>query len=209
MARLNFRNTTPPGGWKFYEHRTRLTLSDHTFSELRDKVIDHRRHKGLEPTDADTVSLEIERQICARLSKRDCTAEGTTDEWVPIDDRAGSTLDLVAILSFSKAALDWLVSGAETVPLAEAQRRREICAGCPLNNPASGCKCGPLYALINAAVPADKRWDDLHICAACACTLKAKVHLPMSMINESNEGRKLDFPRWCWQRHDHEAALLS
>lgn len=198
MALLKRKNTQPPGGFTYYQKETRLLLKGDNLSELIDRVIAHRKYKNLPTGDAEEVSLEIQRQICTRLGRHECSAEGIADEWVPIE-HAGPLVTLSAITGFSAAALEWIKSGGELVPIEEAQRRREICISCPLNSPVGGCKCSAFYNLVASIVPSERQLEDLHVCHACACSLQAKVHLPMNVVRESNDGRKLDFPVYCWQ----------
>ncbi len=201
MATLKHRNTQPPGGFSYYQKDTRYLLKGDSLGELTDRVVRHRKYRNLLPTDAETVQLEIERQICTRLGSYHCRAEGTEDEWVPIENH-GPLVTLSAITGFSAAALEWIKTGHELVPIEEANRRRDICISCPLNSPVGGCKCSAFYNLVSSIVPRERQLEDLYVCHACACSLQAKANLPMNVVHESNEGRKLDFPAYCWQLED-------
>src|SRR6185369_15925185 len=104
MATLRQKNTKPPRGWNYIQAETSLTIEGDSLDELTNRVIQHRQHRGLTPTDYKTVSLEIERQICTRLSRAECRSEGTTDSWVPVQDRLGIP-NPMTVLQFSKAAI--------------------------------------------------------------------------------------------------------
>lgn len=67
MSLLRDTRTAPPGGWRYTQPETGLTMDGLSLSELVVKVIRHRSYKGISPMDADDVSEEIQRQICERL----------------------------------------------------------------------------------------------------------------------------------------------
>lgn len=198
MARLKRKNMQPPGGFTYLQKETRLLLKGDSLNELTKRVIEHRKYKGLSPTDFESVQRDIERYICDRLGHRDCKSEGKDDPWVPIDGTK-KFITLSMITGFSRAAVEWVKSGREMVSMEEAQRRREICIGCSLNSPVGGCNCSGFYRMIEAALPTERKLGDLHVCHACHCSLQVKVHLPMNVVQESNEGRDLQFPAYCWQ----------
>lgn len=198
MATLRSKNTVPPRGFAFIVPESKLTITEESLDSLVLKVIQHRVHIGTTPTDYETVELEIQRQICSRLTESECRSEGISDEWVPIKDAVGIPSPK-AILGFSKAAIEWVASGRDLVPQSEAQRRREICIKCSLNISVGGCKCSLFYKAVAKAIPPERRFPGLGVCIACSCSLTAKVNLPMNVIRESNKGRALDFPGYCWQ----------
>lgn len=202
MATLKYPATAPPGGFIYLQAETKLRLDGDSLHALIAKVISHRRYKGLKPDDEPTVRLEVQRQICTRLGRNDCTAE-EMDSWVPQPNNPRFTLS--DILAFSRTMLELIKSGKGLVNIHEAERRRAICVGCPLNQRATGCKCGILYKMIDAMIPRERRFADLHICGVCHCSNAAKVNVPLAAIRA--DGRKLDFPVHCWQHPSHDKDL--
>lgn len=203
MAKLKFLNQVPPTGWWYIQPESRLRLEADSLQELVQKVIDHRKYKSLSPTDTPAVALEVERQICSRLGKDHCRPDGKDDPWVPIG--ASSTLIKASnVLSFSKAMFEWVASGMQLVSDEKAKARAALCAKCPINWPLTGCKCGPAMTVIQNAVPASKRIEGLGVCMVCECSLPAKVLLPRNVIDASNKGRNLQFPKdgSCWQYNE-------
>lgn len=211
MARLNFWTTTPSGGWRFFEFRTRAVLRSDNGDDLVREIIAHRQYKGLEPTDAPTVRLEVERQACARLSRRDCTAEGIDDEWVPIDDRALNNFSLSTIMEVSNVMFDIIKNGeAAMVPMHEVERRRDICSRCPLNAHATGCiSCSLLYSTVNLVIPASRKFEDMHVCGACGCSLSAKLQVPLDKLKQIDASREIQYPKWCWMNEEPANSLQS
>lgn len=200
MAILKHPSTTPPGGFRYKQLETGLTVTGDSLSDLIQKTVAHRRYKGLKPDDPATVSLEVQRQICTRLGKEECKAE-EVDSWVPVPITPRFTL--TDILAFSKTLLEFIKSGGKLVPIQEAQSRRAICAACPCNVSASGCKCSIFYKAIAAAVPKERQWSDLHICQLCSCSLQAKVSVPMEVLE--TDKRKINWPVHCWM---HKSKVL-
>lgn len=197
MATLKHPTTSPPGGFKYRQSGTGLTITSDSLQSLIDKVVAHRRYKKLTPDDPATVSLEVQRQICTRLGRNECNAE-EKDNWVPLPDQPRFTL--MDILAFSKTVFEFIKKGAELVPIEEAKRRRDICLACPLNQRAQGCKCAVFYKMVNSIIPKDRLWDELHVCQVCHCSNAAKVNVPLSVIEADK--RKLTFPVHCWQYRD-------
>ena len=197
MPTLRNPNLSPPGGWRFYEARTALLIESDNENSLIDKVIDHRKHKGFEPIDRLSVRSEIESQICARLGSRECRASGPDDTWKPVNDISHG-IGASQVLAFTKFLVQWFTDGGGYVEMAENQRRRAICANCPLNNPMKGCSCAPLYAILSKLVPSERRFADLHVCGVCGCSLQLKCASPSDAIAESEKGRNLSYPANCW-----------
>ncbi len=210
MALLRFSNQVPPmGGFRFRQPESRLVIEGESLTDLVERIRDHRIHKGLAPTDRESIRLEAERQICGRLGLAECKPEGIADEWTPVP--AGSdVMSLEKISSFSRAAWEWGKSGGELVPLHEAERRRDICAGCAANtDPGHDCFTCKLGQLIAAAVPAERRFPELHVCGHCGCELRSKVSLPKKVIIASDIGRGIVYPNHCWQKEilDESASV--
>lgn len=196
MARMRFKNQVPPRGWKYIQQESRLTIEGESMEDLAAKVVEHRRYKSLARATVEEAKLDIERQICTRLTARECISEGINDEWQPIDDNPNITM--AAVIGASKAALEFVASGAELVPEAERARRAEICLGCAANSFIRGCRCSIFYKMIDKMVPANRRDPGLGVCGACACSLQAKTNLPANVIKAGDAGRNISYPAHCW-----------
>jgi len=194
MALLKHQNASPPGGWRYRQSETGLVIIGDSLQDLTAKVVTHRQYKGLKPDGPHLVGLEIQRQICSRLGADNCKAEDG-DSWVPISS-APRRLTLNDMLAFSRTALEFIKNGGSLAPKEEAKSRAAICLNCPLNQPASGCKCGTFYKMIAATIPSDRKFDGLNICQACACSLQAKVNVPMSVLQ--TDARPIAYPVYCW-----------
>lgn len=197
VALLSYLHTEPPDGWRYLQKETGLWIRAELFDELVVLVVNHRLHKGLEPTDKATVELEIQRQICLGAAPGVCHAE-KGEGYVPFKDMA-RTLSLVKIAAFSDTLVSWLKAGAAFISEKESLERAAVCRGCPFNRPAPNCVCTTFYALIDALIPAGRNLDGLYVCGLCGCALKAKALAPLSVVREGNP-ENLRLPDWCWQK---------
>lgn len=200
MALLKKRNEAPPGGFTYFQRETEFTIKGENLPQLVDLVSKHRAYKNLHPQDAESVQKDIERQICTRLGSLECRSEGAADTWVPRNPER-NIVTMSGVLGFSKAAFEFVKSGGALAPMEEVQRRAEICRGCPLNQPMTGCSCNVFYKTIDAVVSSERRLPGLHVCRACNCSLVAKVNLTKEQVIISNEKRKITWPgSACWQK---------
>ncbi len=207
MARLKFWTTEPPGGWRYYQKETLLTIKETSGDLLVEKVIEHRQMRGLLPTDKESVRLDVERQICTRLNKFECLPEGSSDDWVPVPDHDAGAFNMETMMGFTKTMLEWISGGREVVSEEEMNRRAEICRSCPLNQPAPGCgSCSLLYRMVNSVIKDARKPEGLHVCGVCHCSLPAKVQLPREALEAGHKGRDLKFPVFCWNHPDHAGA---
>ncbi len=113
-----------------------------------------------------------------------------------------------AVNDGARILLDWERSGDPPVESETAMRRATVCVTCPQNQsggltawftvPASELIRRKLARLhdLNLKTPLDEK---LHVCAACYCPLRLKMHTPMRYIRPmlTNE-LKSKLPAHCW-----------
>lgn len=196
MARLRNRRDVPNGGWKYIQKESHLKIEGESLDDLAKKVIAHRAFKGYSRATTDEAKQDIERQICTRMSGRECIAEGLDDEWVPVN--AVPLPSLLTVMSASKAAFAFVAGGSQLVDDAERLRRTEICLTCPCNAFLTGCKCSSFYKLLNKTLPMEKRDMGLGVCSICQCSNQLKVNMPANVIKAGDRGRNLAYPAGCW-----------
>lgn len=208
MALLNFKSTTPPGGWSYFQKETEFTIKGENEDDLISQVVAHRAYKNLHPQDPASVQFDIERQICTRLGNAECRKEGPDDPWVP-QNPSYTVITMSMMLAFSKAAIAFAASGGELAPIELARTRAQNCNDCPLAIPVAGCSCGVFYKAIEAVLPESRRFSqEKKICQVCSCSVGVKVNLTEKQVVASNEGRgDLPWPATpCWQRDIMERA---
>jgi len=196
MARLKFKTTRPPRGFWYIQPETRLKIEGEDYGALMKLVLAHRQYKGLPGATREEVEIDVERQICSRLTLAECRSEGPDDVLRPVEEN--QVLSLGAVMGFTKSAFTWLASGAKVVDTTTLKKRQETCLACPLNSPQKGCSCSLFYKTINTLVPAERRHQDLHVCSACGCGLNAKVQMPIEMVMKADDGRDIKYAIGCW-----------
>lgn len=116
---------------------------------------------------------------------------------------------LARALAFHATLKEWLGDGAKPVEPAKAQARADICLKCSFNT------AKPLYEALatGAAKIAARQLEvknamnlrvrgekSLHVCEACGCVLRLKVHAPMNVIVAGAEPGSFEkLPEHCWQ----------
>lgn len=203
MAKLYNKGMVPPTGYSYRERATGVWFTCDSEADLRAKVKAHREYKGIQ---TDTIDKDIEEQMCLRLDDRWCKACDGGEVYEPVIDRTkGMTTEMAfsanrAIISFIKGAIVALFTGKSAwVDPYKSSERANICRGCPFNKPLNGCSCQDAYKAIEAMIPEKRKQPGCHICAACGCSLQAKLNMPDSVVAESI-APGTTFPPWCWQR---------
>ncbi len=197
MLHLKSLNITPPGEFRFKDPDSGFEMKEGTFYELTRTVSIHRRNNNFRPLS----EAEIEDAVCQRLTpaaQAEYCAEGARiPTFVPWTD----------VFSFLRTASAWLLSGAKTVPQAEAERRASICAGCPYNRGLSGgcAACSNAVnslrrELLHKSTSVDAK---LEACAICNCDNKTLAHIPIKTLETVPHDFSL--ASWCW-RNKNSAA---
>ena len=207
MARLKFKSQRPPRGFFYIQPETRLRIEGEDYGAIMKLVLAHRQYRSLPRATRAEVEEDVERQICSRLTVAECRSEGPLDELRPVTE--SQVLSVGAVMSLSKAAFDWLASGAEVVSMELLAKRQAACLSCPLNNPVKACSCSLFYKTIDHLVPAARRSQDMHVCGACGCSTNAKAQMPLPMVIQADGDRNIQYPIGCWVRTEKELAQAS
>jgi hypothetical protein len=192
MATLKMPRTTPPlPGWCYTEPSTATRIeSIDSLDSLVELVVAHRRYKHIEPSDSESVSRIVQKQICDQMPPGICQGEPGEDYHPYLDISRHLTLDKIS--AFSHAVFEWIRGGRNLVDEEESTRRAKICLGCPFNKTIPSCSCAPLWAMIKVLIPKRRQIDNLHICSLCGCSLSASVLMP-------DKGRGIEYPPYCWK----------
>lgn len=195
MALLNHPRETPPDGFVYVQAETGTRIQRDTLGELEDAVMAHREYKGLNPVDRQSVTLDIQRQICSHQFPGVCHEE-RGENYIPIKDNSRATTPQ-QVMAFTASAFEFIASGGKIVDKAESVRRAAICRGCPLNR-ATTCVCTVAFKAADLAIPAGRRENDMLICGVCGCLNSVKILMPQSVIVAGERGRQLTYPANCW-----------
>ena len=198
MIKIKKRNLVPPGGWKFKDPDSGFWLEGRSIEQLVSNVIYSRKKNGYTGSlDVEETEQEVLKQICSIIGEPHCKSD---EEMTIYEDKTG-IFKLDKITSIASATLE-MAKGDSLVDVKELTRRQAICNKCFLNRPARGCACASVYKMINAAVPENRRDENLEMCGACGCMINAKIQLPMSAVNAANKGSNNKYPSHCWQLGD-------
>lgn len=202
-------NSAPSGYWSYKQPISEVSFNRQSLKWLVKDVRIHR--EAMIATGHAEPEFDLRADWQERLFHDMCVqAEGL----IPCDevDENGNSLrkwlGLTDVWRWFGSVQRWKSKGKPFVTPEEAERRATICKGCRKNQPVSGCSgCHGLLGEVSTFLSGMKtlKDDDLHVCTLCSCFLRAKVWLPMEVVD--NEG--VDFstaPANCWQLEQTPAS---
>lgn len=227
---LKSRTTWPPKGWIYTEAATGWNApTGLMFDQVVEAIIKHRmankQHRL--STDYDVVAQQLDDFTCARLGNHPswCVTQTIPASFPqPLARRSlragadGSVAGAVRLFHNTttgiKTWIDWFGEG-KPVDRTLAQRRAEICVGCPKNDQTKGVfawftgqvvkEIKAIFSALNDLNLTTTVDDKLKVCLACDCPMKAKVWAPLHIIKKNIH--KDAFARLddrCWIRHESE-----
>lgn len=119
----------------------------------------------------------------------------------------GAKANGAMVARFLNAMLQWMLHGG-WVEQEEAERRAEICAGCPWNNYLDDAACFGCFGLSEKVLKIignrKTRLDDsLRFCSRCGCSNAVSVFVPMDILARAHKLE--EFPddvggQPCWKK---------
>jgi hypothetical protein len=191
---------TPPTGWRYLVHETGFTVKGQSLMCLVDNVTKHMvANRVLVPENLWDI---VQDQMCQVLPASYCKEPGfpTPPEY------GGTKFTLGRVIAGTRVISAWLLSGKPRVDQETADWRSAICAGCPHNRQPSGCEgcsAGRLRDLVVRVVAGSRtlKEEEIVACDVCGCSLKAKVWIPLDILQEHVErGVNGNFPAHCWAK---------
>lgn len=197
MRRPKDTTTTPNGNWAYKQPETGKEFNHPHIKVLISQVWEHRialPSKGMDVSGG--WQDRLLNDICAQ------------NEWILCEDTQdrGVWAGIGDVWRFLQSLGDLVLSNEKSVPQEEAERRASICLSgasgrpCPYNQHIDGCLgCKGAGKAIEAIVGKKSTSQDknLHVCTACGCALKIKVHLPLEVVHVDES----KLPSFCWQVH--------
>lgn len=176
----------PQGGWRFKEPANGVVITHNHYRAFMSDIFKMREANGL--FTGTGWQADVLDEVCRQNPTLPCKDVDAPERVLTLDD----------IRRFSISVSNWIASGGKFVDYQEAERRASICLTCPRNKSVTGCwGCHGILNWLTENL-GDRRTSkdaDLHGCELCLCALRAKVHIPLGVLD--NEG--VDFPEWCWQ----------
>lgn len=113
---------------------------------------------------------------------------------------------------FFRLRRDWLGDEESPVEPCHSQSRANVCSICPKNvrKPLQEIFSAPFASEVRKQIEYKNHLklsvlgeDSLHICDACQCVLRLKVHVPIKFIAQNTTREILeDMPDFCWVKHE-------
>lgn len=227
MLRLKDRNRSVPNGYTFYlpEIKWRApgnfpsfrVVSDALEAVIKANPFLAKKHQW--PTDRTAIEDWVDlynATVCAKMGWDEFITTGLGGSSLPKSEPppqsranlAAAAVRVKELMAGAKSLLEWDDSGEPAVSFQQANNRAITCVACPLNTPGDWTQWFtiPSAELIQRRVEkAHGRGltthmdDQLHLCAACHCPLKVKVHVPINWIRKrltQEQVTRLD-PK-CW-----------
>ncbi len=135
-----------------------------------------------------------------------------------------STINLKQAQQAYELRKSWLGDGGVPVPPIQSQARADVCLKCPKNveKPIQELLTEPVALIVRRQIELKNKLKlrvegekSLHVCDACNCVLKLKVHTPLKFILENTETNNLDPNCWilwekeCGELFDHQTPSFK
>lgn len=220
MPRLIDRNRQIPNGLTFLQPQTKWQPPRFaSFNTICQGLQSHRQGnpelaaKYGWATDLPTIEREVDYYnalICKQMGWTDYYVDdGGAAPPPPKSIAPASLLSRAGQLAVgARTIIEWIRSGAEAVPEAQANKRAGRCVNCPKHGTGdlSSYFTVPAVAAIQGAINQRRDWklstvfdDKLQVCEGCYCPMKLKVHMPLAAIlKEMPEETKKELVPECW-----------
>lgn len=220
---LKSRDQFPPAGFQFLQPETGWEAPFNQSFDVTVKAI--MAHRKANPAlakrsnwalDYNSIANELDAFNDAR-----CRAHGwlhfVSQEaspvpfWQPHSEKQGPAVGAGGrsrIVAGVRTLLDWLGSGGRPVNRELAEKRAEVCSGCPMNGKGDWTRFFTVPASqkiktqleikneLKLETPSDEK---LGVCEACLCPLKLKVWTPIKhILKEMDEATTSKLDGRCW-----------
>jgi hypothetical protein len=186
----------PPGGWKYLVPETGLQLSSASFQGLATNV---RAHLTANKIPIPESFLKwLGNEVCSQNEGMHNICGKT-----PKKQPAGMLANLSpsSLGRFSRTMMG-VVRSRRFVTQDEANRRAEICMGCPLNVTVGGCQgCFSFIHEVRKLLTNITTEAKPDFCGACGCDLQLKVWIPNDILNDA-ETELPEYAPNCWRRDE-------
>lgn len=196
--KLKTYNTVPNKGFRYLVSETKQLIEAPDWDTLKIRVRKHRVANGLSiPID---LPSQIEDWLCSQLPAGFCRQVDNNDP------KNLGGLSFEQVKQGTKTLVDWFLHGGKRVSKPEAEERTKVCASCAHNKEpegCSGCAKNAIHDLVEKVVGGEKIAGEhlLKGCAVCGCSLRAKVWIPLDIIQKhTTPERNALFPEWCWAK---------
>lgn len=205
-------DTAPSGGgWRYVVPETGQRFEGASLSELLHNLSAHYRAAGY-PQPPNLARL-VEDYICEQVPEA-CGGQpraSRSSDLVQQGWLAGLKHTFTNIVTGTQTLAAWIVGGRNYVDGDVANARARVCTTCPENvepQGCTGCNLNTLHEVVRSVVGSRTTTSDslLKACKVCGCDLKAKVHLPHTVLwRHMPDAQKQQLPEWCWLKREAAA----
>ncbi len=219
MARLIDRQKQVPGGFKF--RQPEINWSSIPWSSFDTVVVQLMQVRRANPAKAKELGWNLDRASVENevdsFNAKVCQDNGWTN-FITEGDPPKSSLTSSVLMGVRQSAAgastlaDWIGEGGHPVDKPVSESRAAICVACPLNQPGDWTKwfTNTAATMIRAGMNLfqsnnliTSKDDQLHVCTACSCPLRLKVHVPIDYIRAKMSLEVRDrLDEKCWIRHE-------
>lgn len=195
LLRFKLRNQLPPGGVIFYKvPETGVSFTGNSIDEVVAQVVNHLADNQKVPPE--NLPALIEDYVCQNVDSSFCLSDtGAAPQRI-------KSLTIWQVFEFTRLLFTKLVWNPSDffVDPGTANKRAEICAGCPLNRAGICTACSGIKQRFASMMARRTTRNDskLHVCTACGCWLPAKVHIANKYLDQV-EQKHLELPAHCWR----------
>jgi len=197
MLQLKNKHDGIPGGFRYTQPESKMTLIANSMSGLLEKVARHRRANSY------PIGPEFEQQVTDHLCKE---VPGACND-VPVEQVLnGRQLTIWGALKFTGMMITDLLKGRPRETKEEATRRGSICAQCADNIQPEGCRActdKKVHALVETLAGTESTAYDgqLSSCRHCGCLNRAQIWFPLDILKTSmNQEQVAALPDHCWKK---------
>jgi hypothetical protein len=211
----------PPGGWQFYQPQTKWAAPFPINNTFDQQVVNIMKHRLANPaitvqfklaTDFNSVAAELDTYTRARLGMPPISVPKPMPPPAVPQLSGAVQAGVAAVKKIAAGAallMEWEESGLPAVASELSQKRADICATCPKNDPRKGLTdyfVGPASEAIRKRFQrlfemnlTTTRDAELKVCGACLCPLRLKVHTPLELITKRlKPEQRAELDGRCW-----------
>lgn len=199
MLRLRSITECPPGTYRYVQKETGRRFQNITYPDWIEEIKKHRRANNI-PIGA-MFEEEIQHQLCETMPHGVCWDDDPKYQRLWALNR---NLTVQNVIDGTKVMARFLVRGRKTVDQEEANRRAKICSNCQFNSrefDCPSCAMKTIHEVVESIVGNKSTHYDagLNACRICLCSLKAKVHFPLDILQNDVDKQQDDLlPAHCW-----------
>ena len=197
MHQLKNKHDGIPGGFRYTQPESGMTLMANSFDALISKVSAHRRANNY------PIGAEFEQQLMDHLCEKSPSACNDVPARQVIDRRRLTIWDA---LKFTGIMVADLLQGRPRESKEEATRRGSICAQCADNVQPEGCRActdKKVQALVEKLAGAESTpyHGQLKSCKHCGCLNRAQIWFPLDILKSFMNNEQVEaLPDHCWKK---------